>query len=192
MLIMPPWRPLSFIRSGGQTGVDRGALLAAIDRRFPWGGFAPFGWIDEDDEIPQKFRSPTLRPGWGLLEYGNDNKWANAWTKADRYRLRTRANVKRADFTLILVNTDLVPEGESRGSKLTEEICVELHKPHAVINFAEAKQPAIRPLELVIERIKQLRAQSLNVAGHRGSHWANAEFAGWWATMIIIQQVGRR
>jgi len=34
---------LTKIVSGGQTGVDRGALDAAIARRFPCGGWCPEG-----------------------------------------------------------------------------------------------------------------------------------------------------
>lgn len=40
------------IVSGGQTGVDRGALEAAIDLGLYWGGWAPKGWRAEDSEKP--------------------------------------------------------------------------------------------------------------------------------------------
>ena len=40
------------IVSGGQTGVDRGALQAAMDLGLDWGGWAPKGWRSEDGTIP--------------------------------------------------------------------------------------------------------------------------------------------
>ncbi|MBO7684653.1 MAG: hypothetical protein J6T51_08020 [Kiritimatiellae bacterium] len=41
------------IVSGGQTGVDRGALQAAMDLGLPWGGWAPKGWRAENGTIPR-------------------------------------------------------------------------------------------------------------------------------------------
>ena len=41
------------IVSGGQTGVDRGALEAAMALGLDFGGWAPHGWIAEDGTIPR-------------------------------------------------------------------------------------------------------------------------------------------
>lgn len=43
------------IVSGGQTGVDRGALEAAYDLGFPYGGLIPKGRLAEDGIVPEKF-----------------------------------------------------------------------------------------------------------------------------------------
>ncbi|MBR3223272.1 MAG: hypothetical protein IKF72_13710 [Kiritimatiellae bacterium] len=44
------------IVSGGQTGVDRGALEAAMALGLDFGGWAPHGWIAEGGTIPAQYR----------------------------------------------------------------------------------------------------------------------------------------
>jgi predicted Rossmann-fold nucleotide-binding protein len=80
--------------SGGQTGVDRAALDAALTLGIHCGGFCPKGRKSEDGTIPEKYP---------LVETLNDN-----------YSERTERNVKTADGTLILIagNPD-------RGTQLT-------------------------------------------------------------------------
>ena len=46
---------LSKIVSGGQTGVDRGAIEAALELGFPYGGLIPKGRLAEDGIVPLKF-----------------------------------------------------------------------------------------------------------------------------------------
>ena len=41
--------------SGGQTGVDRGALDAAINLKIPHGGWCPKGRLAEDGKISIKY-----------------------------------------------------------------------------------------------------------------------------------------
>jgi len=41
--------------SGGRTGVDRGALEAALDLGFPYGGLVPKGWRSKDGIVPENF-----------------------------------------------------------------------------------------------------------------------------------------
>lgn len=41
--------------SGGQTGVDRGALDAALDAGRPCGGWCPAGRRAEDGKIPDRY-----------------------------------------------------------------------------------------------------------------------------------------
>ena len=45
------------IVSGGQTGVDRGGLEAAIALGLPYGGWVPKGLIAEDGTVPLKYAS---------------------------------------------------------------------------------------------------------------------------------------
>lgn len=72
------------IVSGGQTGVDRGALQAAMSLGLDWGGWAPKGWRAEDGKIPALYREK-------MKEHPSAN-----------YLGRTRRNVLEADATLIL------------------------------------------------------------------------------------------
>ena len=47
------------IVSGGQTGVDQGALEAAVQLGLEFGGWAPYGWIAEKPlgAIPEAYRA---------------------------------------------------------------------------------------------------------------------------------------
>jgi hypothetical protein len=67
------------IISGGQTGVDRGALDAALAVKFPCGGWCPADRRAEDGSIPGRYPLTPL-PGGG-------------------YRERTRQNVIDSDGT---------------------------------------------------------------------------------------------
>ena len=46
---------ISKIISGGQTGVDRGAIEAALELGFPYGGLIPKGRLAADGAVPEKF-----------------------------------------------------------------------------------------------------------------------------------------
>lgn len=76
------------IISGGQTGVDRGALDAAMELGIAHGGWCPKGRRAEDGVVPLKYQ---------LIE-----------TASRRYAERTEKNVLDADATLILYGTHLV------------------------------------------------------------------------------------
>src|SRR5210317_1948565 len=70
------------IVSGGQTGVDRGALDAALTLGRVCGGWCPEGRLADDGPIPARYPLQEL-PGGG-------------------YRARTRRNVRDSDATLIV------------------------------------------------------------------------------------------
>lgn len=74
-------RPAKIV-SGGQTGVDRAALDAAIALGIPHGGWCPRGRLAEDGRIPDSYR---------LLE-----------ADSPEYHVRTELNVVHSDGTLIL------------------------------------------------------------------------------------------
>ena len=141
---------LQKILSGGQTGVDRGALDAALDAGFPCGGSCPKGRKAEDGPIPARYpltEMPTAE-----------------------YRPRTRQNVVDADGTLILFWREL-----TGGTRETMLIAQELGKPVLTLDLA-AKPVDIAAVEAAA--FVELNAIStLNVAGPRESSRASAAAA---------------
>lgn len=95
------------IVSGGQTGVDRGAMEAALNLAFPYGGYVPRGRRSEDGIVPLEFSAMTE-------------------DKRKDYLHRTELNVVNSASTLIQVRT-----GElTGGTKRTAEFCEKHGKPH--------------------------------------------------------------
>lgn len=139
------------IVSGGQTGVDRGALEAAVALGLEFGGWAPHGWIAEDGTIPAEYQVK-------MKEY------PEMGSNAQNYRERTKANVRDSHATLILV--DSLPL--SGGTKLTEDTAVAMMRSHKVIamSAANAKDEALKWLRQLLGMSSAL---VLNVAGPRES-----------------------
>lgn len=104
------------IVSGGQTGVDRGALEAAIDLGLDWGGWAPRGWRAEDGEIPPLYRA-------SMKEHASAN-----------YLARTRRNVADSHATLIIANAYPL----SGGTLKTRVFCEEMMRSHFTVSLGES------------------------------------------------------
>ncbi|HSD74242.1 MAG TPA: putative molybdenum carrier protein [Steroidobacteraceae bacterium] len=135
---------LEKIISGGQTGVDRGALDAALDAGFPCGGFCPQDRAAEDGTIPLRYPLTPL-PGAGYTE-------------------RTLQNVLDSDGTVILASGTL-----TGGTLLTKSCCERHTKPCLVIDAATTSEA-----DAVTEIQRLIRAcgiRILNVAGPRESLW---------------------
>jgi Circularly permutated YpsA SLOG family len=109
---------LKKIVSGGETGVDRAALDAALAAQFPCGGWAPGDRMAEDGTIPERYPL-TILPNGG-------------------YRQRTRLNVSDSDGTAILYNESL-----KGGTRLTRNLCALLKRPYVLINAAEMPDPIL-------------------------------------------------
>ena len=127
------------IISGGQTGVDRAALDAALVFGAPCGGWCPRGRRAED----------------GVL----DDCYPLTETASDGYVDRTHRNVADADATLIISRCPL-----SGGTKMTVDFARKLHKPVYVIDPDVSFQ-----VDDIIKWIRNGRFEILNVAGPRES-----------------------
>ena len=139
MAAKPAASVLQKIVSGGQTGVDRAALDAALAAGFPCGGWAPKGRRAEDGVIPERY---PLRE-----------------TLSEDYGERTRHNVRDSDATLVLTRD--LPQG---GTLLTLEEAHALGRPHLVVNLGRAPDPG-----QAARWLQQSGAGVLNVAGPRES-----------------------
>jgi hypothetical protein len=127
------------IISGGQTGVDQGALDAAIELGIPHGGTCPKGRKSENGRIPDRFQ---------LLEH-----------PSDKYPPRTRKNIQDADGTLLLVHgTNGL--ARSRGTKLTLELCRGMRKP---VIAANPRRP--EHVDQVVSWVLELERKAEGVPG---------------------------
>jgi len=127
------------IVSGGQTGVDRAALDAALALGIACGGWCPKGRRAENGAIP---------PHYPLTE-----------TTSKDYRVRTRRNVRDSDGTLILTRGPL-----SGGTALTLRLAMNIGKPALVVDLARRPRATVVGAWLDAHRIR-----ILNVAGPRES-----------------------
>lgn len=127
------------IVSGGQTGVDRAGLDAALYAGIPCGGWCPKGRRAEDGVIP------ILYP----LEE----------TPTDDYAERTLWNVRDSDGTLVLTLGE--PTG---GTALTLDYADQLRRPSLLIDLSLEAGVSRARAWIDAERI-----HTLNIAGPRES-----------------------
>jgi len=127
------------IVSGGQTGVDRAALDAAMSLAMPVGGWCPRGRRALDGVIPAQYP---------LTE-----------TRGKAYQTRTKWNVRDSDATLILCHGE--PGG---GTALTLSYCRELSKPCFIRRLHEGGDASLQEL---LQWLSVQRVAVLNVAGPR-------------------------
>jgi hypothetical protein len=136
---------ISEIRSGGQTGVDRAALDAAMAHGIPYAGWIPRHRRAEDGRVPARYTA--------LVE-----------TPDDAYETRTAWNARDADATLVITIGDL-----SGGSLLTVEIAGRLGRPHLVIDLdAQDPERAVAAVHAWLAALPQ--PVRLNVAGPRAGN----------------------
>lgn len=129
------------IVSGGQTGVDRAALDAAMTLSLPCGGWCPKGRKSEQGTIPSNYP---------LQE-----------TASADYRQRTEWNVRDSDGTLIIVNAP--PSG---GTQLTIDMAQQQQKPYYIVQLnRELSEQQIT----FYHWLNQHKIAILNIAGPRAS-----------------------
>ena len=127
------------IISGGQTGVDRGALDAAIALDIPHGGWCPHGRLAEDGRIPDRY---LLRE-----------------TDSSEYFIRTERNVLDSDATLILCRGQI-----SGGTELTLRLAERHRRTVLVVDLESSPDPID-----VCRWLEEHHVKVLNVAGPRES-----------------------
>jgi hypothetical protein len=127
------------IVSGGQTGVDRAGLDAAMEAGIPIGGYCPKGRLAEDGTVPERYQLMELTKGG--------------------YSARTEKNVVESDGTLILNIGKL-----TGGSMLTAKYAKKHNRPYMVVQLDASLQP-----ESVVQWIMNNDILVLNVAGPRES-----------------------
>lgn len=148
----PSARLLETIVSGGQTGVDRAALDAAISVGMPISGWCPRGRRSEDGQIPEQY---------ALKE-----------TVSRNYAVRTEWNIRDSDGTLIIAMKTL-----TGGTRLTWQLAKKHGKPCHVVHLRESSGEELFSDQnstterccAVVEWIRKNRIRVLNVAGPRAS-----------------------
>lgn len=154
---------LAKIISGGQTGVDRGALDAALEKGFPCGGWCPPGRLAEDGPIDCAYPMSEMDHG----SYGE----------------RTRQNIINSDGTLIIQFGPL--EG---GTKTTLQYCIQLKKPYALFDALEVSET--RAAGLVRRFVKSNSVKTLNVAGPRQSKVPEAHDYAYKVISLVLDTTG--
>lgn len=153
---------LSKIISGGQTGVDRGALSAALDNNFPCGGWCPQGRIAEDGVIPTQYP---------LIELSDRN-----------YLPRTIKNIQASDGTVIIYFDYL--EG---GTEQTLFYCIAQNKPYKLIDGTEIS--ATKSATLIVNFINKYHLEIINVAGPRLSKYPQCYDYSYQSIYQVIEQI---
>jgi hypothetical protein len=127
------------IVSGGQTGVDRAALDAALAHGLAVAGWCPKGRRAEDGPLP---------PRYPLRE-----------TPSPQYAQRTRRNVRDSDATLVLYRRRI-----AGGTALAVDAARALRRPLALADLSRAPAP-----QAIAHWIARRGGCVLNVAGPRES-----------------------
>lgn len=130
---------LERVISGGQTGADRAALVAARAAGIATGGWMPKGFRAADGPRPEFARL------YGLREHASPH-----------YPPRTALNVKESDATLRFAT-----DWDSPGERLTLAFCARYGRPHFDVTPGGSTTPADVAAWLVANNVRVL-----NVAGN--------------------------
>lgn len=138
--------------SGGQTGVDRAALDAAMELGLSVGGWCPRDRRSEDGAVPGRYP---------LKE-----------TTARSYAVRTEWNVRDSDGTLILVLNKI-----SSGTRMTVDAArthgkplkIEYLEPKSKMGLLSDENSETEQVQSVVDWLRRHKIAVLNVAGPRGS-----------------------
>jgi predicted Rossmann-fold nucleotide-binding protein len=155
---------LKKVISGGQTGVDRAGLDAAMNAGIPVGGFCPKYRKAEDGTIPDIYPLQEL--------------------EFPEYNFRTEKNVIESDGTLILNKGTL-----TEGTKLTYDYSVQNGKPSLIVQLDAEK--VIEPAD-VVRWIHGQRIKTLNVAGPRESKFPDGIYTSAYSYLETVFDILRK
>ena len=130
--------------SGGQTGVDRAALDAAMKHGIECGGWCPTGRLDEFGKIPERYPLKEMESG--------------------SFAERTLQNVRDSDGTAIIFHGQL-----RGGTAQTLIFCEDEKRPHLLIEAT--KTSAEEAAQLIDNFVHQRNIATINIAGPRQSEW---------------------
>lgn len=133
------------IISGGQAGVDRGALDFALRQGLECGGWCPPGRQSESGRIPDRY---PLRE-----------------VEIPDYDERTRRNVLDSDATLVITAGRKLEQG----TRLTIEWAGKCGRPVFHLDLDRLEMPGEADLERLADWIGSQQITTLNVAGNRES-----------------------
>ncbi|HSR55465.1 MAG TPA: putative molybdenum carrier protein [Alphaproteobacteria bacterium] len=131
------------IVSGGQTGVDRAALDAAMAVGLPCGGWCPAGRAAEDGPI--------------------DGHYPLGETPQSDPAVRTRLNVSETDATLILTLGEM-----DAGTRLAKAEAETLGRLVLVLDLSETEDALAT--RRILDWLREASVRRLNVAGPRESN----------------------
>ena len=140
---------ITHLISGGQTGADQGALVAAASLGISTGGWVPKGWKTEEGPA-------AWLADFGCQEHGSA-----------QYAPRTIANVRRADATIWFGDLS------SPGGRLTIRTCELDELPLMLIAYPESRPRAdkasgtVRIIRTWLREAPKIKR--LNIAGNRES-----------------------
>jgi hypothetical protein len=140
------------IISGGQSGVDRAALDAALAHGIDYGGWCPKGGWAEDFPDP-----PGLLAKYPSLQE----------TPLSEPAQRTEWNVRDADACLILI--DAAGLDASAGTKRANELAHHYRKPVLIVNLRDSKTAEQAGLWLRVQQARQGGDLKLAIGGPRES-----------------------
>lgn len=132
--------------SGGQTGADQAALVAAKRLGLLTGGCMPHGFATESGP----------RPDFALLYGIKEHPQPGSLP-------RTQANVVDADATLI------IGDAQAGGSRDTAGLCAKHAKPCFVLPWREGEPAPLHALSDFRRWLEEHEVVILNVAGNRES-----------------------
>lgn len=137
------------IVSGGQTGVDRAALDAAMELGIEHGGWCPRGRRAEDGVLPKRYN---------LCE-----------TESRKYQVRTEKNVLDSDATLLLYCKEI-----TGGTSLTQSLAGRHGKPCYVVDLESHPCPKETALKMSLPEMAKYKLFEndkaiVNIAGPRES-----------------------